>query len=125
MAEHQGLAVKKPAGGVLSAALWRYKAAGDLTLLGLPALWFITLYLAAIGALLVTAFWTVDDLSGDLIPGFSLSNFQQLLSDPIYRTIALRTVLIASAVTLTDAVLAWPFAYLQWCGWPVRGCGQR
>jgi putative spermidine/putrescine transport system permease protein len=107
-------------GGILSAAVWRYPAAGNATLLGLPALWFVTLYLAAIGALLVTAFWTVDDLSGDLIPGFSFSNFQQLLSDPIYRIIAVRTVLIASAVTLTDAVLAWPFAYAM-----VRLAGPR
>jgi putative spermidine/putrescine transport system permease protein len=74
-------------------------------------LWFVALYLAAIGALLITAFWTVDDLSGDLIPGFSFSNFAVLVSDPIYRTIALRTILIAAVVTLTDAVLAWPFAY--------------
>jgi putative spermidine/putrescine transport system permease protein len=95
----------------VSTLAWRYERAANAALLGLPALWFAALYLAAIGALLITAFWTVDDLSGDLIPGFSFSNFAVLLDDPIYRTIALRTIVIATAVTLTDAVLAWPFAY--------------
>jgi putative spermidine/putrescine transport system permease protein len=95
----------------LSAFGWRHEGAAIAALLGLPAVWFLGLYLAAIGALLVTAFWTVDDLSGNLIPGFSFTNFQQLLSDPVYCVIAARTIFIAAAVTVTDAVLAWPFAY--------------
>jgi putative spermidine/putrescine transport system permease protein len=80
----------------------------------------VGLYLAAIGALFVTAFWTVDEMSGDLIPGFSFTNFAQLLSDPVYRVIGGRTIFIAAAVTVTDAVLAWPFAYAM-----VRLAGPR
>jgi putative spermidine/putrescine transport system permease protein len=95
----------------LSTIGWRHERAANAALLGLPALYFAVLYLAAIGALLITAFWTVDDLSGDLIPGLSFGNFAVLLNDPIYRRIALRTIVIATVVTLTDAVLAWPFAY--------------
>jgi putative spermidine/putrescine transport system permease protein len=106
--------------GSLFAFGWRHEGAANAALLGLPAIWFLTLYLAAIGALLITAFWQVDDMSGDLIPGFSFSNFAELLSDPIYRTIAIRTIFIASVVTLTDAVLAWPFAYAM-----VRLSGPR
>jgi putative spermidine/putrescine transport system permease protein len=104
----------------LSAFGWRHEGAANAALLGLPAIWFVALYLAAIGALLVTAFWTVDDMSGDLIPGFSFANFAELTSDPIYRTIAVRTIFIAAAVTVTDAVLAWPFAYAM-----VRLAGPR
>ncbi|MDD2704829.1 MAG: ABC transporter permease [Acidocella sp.] len=107
MAEHQGLNMRR----FFSAFGWRHEGAANAALLGLPAIWFACLYLAAIGALLITAFWTVDDLSGDLIPGFSFANFQQLLSDPIYTRIGLRTILIAAAVTITDVVLAWPVAY--------------
>ena len=95
----------------LTTIAWRHERAATAALLGLPALWFAALYLAAIGALLITAFWTVDDLSGDLIPGLSLSNFAVLVNDPIYRKVALRTIMIATVVTLTDAALAWPFAY--------------
>ncbi len=104
----------------LSAFGWRHGGAANAALLGLPALWFIALYLAAIGALLITAFWTVDEMSGDLIPGFSFGNFAVLVSDPIYRVIAVRTIFMAAAVTLTDAILAWPFAYAM-----VRLAGPR
>lgn len=105
---------------LLSAFGWRHRGAANAALLGLPSLWFACLYLAAIGALFVTAFWTVDELSGDLIPGFSLTNFRQLLSGPTYIHIAWRTISIAAAVTLTDAVLAWPIAYAM-----VRLAGPR
>jgi putative spermidine/putrescine transport system permease protein len=104
----------------VSALGWRHAAMANGSLLALPAVWFVALYLAAIGAMLVTAFWTVDDLSGNLIPGFSLSNFAQLVGDPIYRIIATRTIFIAAAVTVTDAALAWPFAYAM-----VRLSGPR
>jgi putative spermidine/putrescine transport system permease protein len=103
-----------------AAAMWRRAGVASAALLGLPAVWFVGLYLAAIGALFVTAFWTVDDMSGDLIPGFSFTNFAQLLSDPVYRVIGGRTIFIAAAVTVTDAVLAWPFAYAM-----VRLAGPR
>jgi putative spermidine/putrescine transport system permease protein len=82
-------------------------------LLALPAGWFLLCYLAAIFALLISAFWTVDPLSGTIIPAWNLDNFRQLLSVPVYRTIALRTVFIAAAVTFSDALMAWPFAYVM------------
>jgi len=91
-----------------------------MSLLALPAVWFGGLYLAAIGAMFVTSFWTVDDMSGDLIPGFSLVNFRALLADPTYAHIAERTVFIAAAVTVTDVILAWPVAYAM-----VRLAGPR
>ena len=105
---------------LLSAFGWRHEGAANAALLGLPIIWFACLYLAAIGALFVTSFWTVDSLSGDLIPGFSFTNFQQLLADPIYTKIGLRTIGIAAAVTFTDIVLAWPVAYAM-----IRLAGPR
>ena len=104
----------------LSSLSWRRSWVGVLSLLGLPAVWFGGLYLAAIGAMFLTSFWTVDDFSGALIPGFSLVNFQQLLADPTYAHIAERTIGIAAAVTLTDIVLAWPVAFAM-----VRLAGPR
>jgi len=104
----------------VSTLAWRRGWAASAALLALPGAWFALLYLAAIGALFVTSFWTVDSLSGDLIPGFSFTNFQQLLADPTYTKIALRTIGIAAAVTFTDIVLAWPVAYAM-----VRLAGPR
>ena len=102
------------------AFLWRKPGFGSAGLLALPAVWFILCYLAAIIALLISAFWTVDPLSGQILPAWNLDNFRQLLGDPVYRTIALRTVFIAAAVTVSDAVMAWPFAYVM-----VRLAGPR
>jgi putative spermidine/putrescine transport system permease protein len=99
---------------------WRKPAIGSASLLALPAAWFLLCYLAAIFALLISAFWTVDPFSGTIIPAWNLDNFRQLLSIPVYRTIALRTVFIAAAVTFTDALMAWPFAYVM-----VRLAGPR
>jgi putative spermidine/putrescine transport system permease protein len=99
---------------------WRKPAIGSAGLLALPAAWFLLCYLAAIFALLISAFWTVDPLSGTIIPAWNLDNFRQLLSVPVYRTIAIRTVFIAAAVTFTDALMAWPFAYVM-----VRLAGPR
>ena len=61
--------------------------------------------------LLVTAFWSVDPLSGEVIKGFSLENFEALVNEPVYRTIIWRTVRTAPLVTLTDAIIAFPIAF--------------
>ena len=42
---------------------------------------------------------------------FSLDNFKTLVEEPVYRTIAVRTIAIAAAVTITDALLAFPIAF--------------
>src|SRR5207248_6485408 len=53
----------------------------------------------------------VDPLSGKIIHEFTFANFERLFKEPVYRTIALRTIGIAAAVTVTDAILAVPFAF--------------
>ena len=44
-------------------------------------------------------------------PRDGFQNFQELIETPVYRTIVLRTVLIAALVTITDAILAFPIAF--------------
>jgi putative spermidine/putrescine transport system permease protein len=80
-------------------------------LLSAPGAWFVLIYLAALALLFVSALWTVDPLSGRLFHSWTLSNFETLVKVPTYRSIALRTIGIAAAVTLTDAILAVPFAF--------------
>ena len=60
--------------------------------------------------MLVTAFWTVNPFTNTLVHSWTLSNFQQLFTST-YLTIIGRTVGMAALVTVTDAVLAFPFAY--------------
>lgn len=80
-------------------------------LLAGPVGWLVIGYLGSLAVLLVAAFWTVDPLSGEVVRGFSLENFELLYNEPVYRSIIGRTVLIAALVTITDAILAFPIAF--------------
>ncbi|MCW2987652.1 MAG: transporter permease [Solirubrobacterales bacterium] len=80
-------------------------------LLAAPGAWLVILYLGSLAVLLITAFWTVDPLSGAVIQGFSLENFESLANEPVYQTIVWRTVRTAALVTLTDAIIAFPIAF--------------
>jgi putative spermidine/putrescine transport system permease protein len=94
-----------------SAFLHRHRG-GKLTLLiGPTLLWMTVVYLASLLILFASAFWRVDPLTGFLERTWGLQNFQTMASDPVYRTIALRTVALSAAVTVTDIVLAFPIAY--------------
>ena len=42
---------------------------------------------------------------------WTLDNFKALLTEPLYREVLLRTVLVAVAVTLIDLTLALPIAF--------------
>jgi putative spermidine/putrescine transport system permease protein len=79
-------------------------------LLSPPMLWLGVAYLIALGALFVTAFWTTNEFSGELEKIWNTDNFSQLWNTEVYRTITFRTLGIAAAVTVLDAVVAFPIA---------------
>jgi putative spermidine/putrescine transport system permease protein len=85
---------------------------GALSLFALPVGFFVAIYLAALVALFVSAFWSVNVFTG-IEHVWTTSNFSALWNDPVYRHVTLRTVTIAAAVTATDAVIAFPFAYFM------------
>jgi putative spermidine/putrescine transport system permease protein len=95
----------------VSAALFRRGWLRATLLLSAPGAWFVLIYLTALAILFVSAFWSVDSFSGEIVHSWNLDNFKTLVQSPTYRTIALRTIGIAAAVTITDALLAIPFAY--------------
>ncbi len=76
-----------------------------------PMLWLGVAYLAALGALLLTAFWGQNAFTGDVERVFTLQNFKDLVTIEVYRTVTLRTLAVAAAVTVVDAVLAFPVAF--------------
>jgi putative spermidine/putrescine transport system permease protein len=83
-------------------------------LLAPPLGWLGVLYLGSLAVLFAAAFWHYDsDITFTITKTFTLENFAQLLADPTYRTIAGRTILIATLVTVTDAVLALPVAFVM------------
>jgi putative spermidine/putrescine transport system permease protein len=86
-----------------------------VALLGPPLAAFLLVYVGSLGVLFVSAFWTVDSFTGKLEHIWNLGNFRQIFStsDPTYLRIAGRTVGIAAAVTVTDAIVAFPLAYFM------------
>lgn len=80
-------------------------------LLTAPAGWLVLVYIAALAALLVTAFWTVDTFTGKVSTEWTARMFSAVATDPVYQTITLRTLWIAVAVTLIDMVIAVPMAF--------------
>jgi putative spermidine/putrescine transport system permease protein len=81
------------------------------SLLAGPVGWLVIGYLGSLVVILLTAFWQVDALSGEIEQTFSLDNFRTIFEEPVYRTIAGRTIAIAALVTVTDALLAFPIAF--------------
>ncbi|HEV7849744.1 MAG TPA: ABC transporter permease [Mycobacterium sp.] len=79
-------------------------------LLSVPLLWLVVMYLGSIVVMLVSAFWTVDSFTGAVVQTFTLDNIVRLFTDPLYGTVALRTILVAVGVTLIDVVIAVPMA---------------
>jgi putative spermidine/putrescine transport system permease protein len=95
----------------LSAALWRRPWLRAAALLLPPLGWMVVLYLASLALLFVYAFWSLDSFTGKVVHTWTLSNFREIVDNATYRTIAFRTIGIAALVTLTDALIAFPFAY--------------
>jgi putative spermidine/putrescine transport system permease protein len=104
----------RPKGGgavPFSGLLWRMPWLRPLLLLTPPLAWFVVIYLASLATLLITAFWTTNPFTTQIVQYWNTDNFQRLINEPVYHTIIGRTVTMAALVTITDAVLAFPFAY--------------
>ncbi|OPF76890.1 spermidine/putrescine ABC transporter permease [Streptomyces antioxidans] len=89
-------------------------------LLAPPLLWLTLAYLGSLAILLLSAFWATDSFTSDVVHTWNTDNFHELLTTPVYRTIALRTLSIAVAVTVIDALLALPMAFCM-----ARVAGRR
>jgi putative spermidine/putrescine transport system permease protein len=106
--------IERPPAGLrrrLSAFLYRRRFVKLLLLLAPPLAWILVVYIAALAVLLFTSLWIEDELSGRIVHTLTLDNFRDLWNQPVYRTITKNTVLMAIAVTIADALLAFPLAY--------------
>ena len=82
-------------------------------MLGLPVGGYLLIYVAALAVLFISAFWALDPLSGKIVHTWGLGNFRTLWHDHTYWRIAGRTIGLAAAVTVTDVIIAFPFAYFM------------
>jgi putative spermidine/putrescine transport system permease protein len=96
----------------LSGVFWRRPWLRLVVLLVLPAAAFVVVYAASLGAMLASSFWTSDSFTAAIVHTWTLDQYRTIfsLSDPTYLRIAGRTVGMAAAVTVTDAILAFPLA---------------
>ncbi len=91
--------------------MWRFPWLRPLLLLTPPMAWFVLVYLASLVLLLVSAFWSIDPFTTQIVQVWNTRNFEIILSDPTYRIIVGRTAGLAALVTITVIVLAFPLAY--------------
>ena len=89
-----------------------YRKPGLLTFLLMlpPVFWIVVVYVGSLLALLLQSFYALDDFSGVIIREFTFATYGHLL-DPANRDIIVRTVLMASSVTLACAIIAFPISY--------------
>ena len=97
-------------GDRLTALFWRRPRLLLALLLAPPLLWLGVVYLGSLAALLLQSFYAIDEFSGVVVPEFTLKTYAELFRAQNL-DIILRTLLMAVAVTLTSAVIAFPIAY--------------
>ncbi|MEV1175318.1 ABC transporter permease [Nonomuraea sp. NPDC049784] len=95
----------------LAAFLHRRPGVRLSLLLSAPLAWLGLAYLGALAALFVTAFYTTDTFTGNLVRTFTWANFRDLVTVEVYRTVALRSIGVALAVTAIDLAVAFPMAF--------------
>jgi putative spermidine/putrescine transport system permease protein len=103
----------KPASrlGRLASGIYRRPRLQLGLLLSAPIGWLVVAYLGSLVILFVNSFWRLDPFTGTVVYEPGLQNFERLVSTEVYRTITVRTLAIAAAVTITDALIAFPIAY--------------
>lgn len=79
-------------------------------LLGPPMLYMFTVYLGSLFNLLIYSFYSLEPFSGAIVREFTLSTYLRSL-EPANLEIFSRTTLMAAAVTVVDALIAFPLAY--------------
>jgi putative spermidine/putrescine transport system permease protein len=102
---------RKGPGRRLSSFLFRHPRIRLGALLASPIAWLGIAYLGSLAVLFSTALWRLDPFTAEVVHDISLDNFRTLWEQEVYRRITLRTVGLAAAVTVTDALLAFPIAY--------------
>jgi putative spermidine/putrescine transport system permease protein len=102
---------KRSVGRRLADLFYGHRSLQVGSLLAGPIGWLVIGYLGSLAILLIASFWSVNALSGELVKGFTLDNYKELANQSVYTDVALRTIGIAAAATVTDIILAFPIAF--------------
>ncbi|MFZ3599563.1 ABC transporter permease [Streptomyces sp. BH104] len=80
-------------------------------LLAAPLTWLVVAYLGSLAVLFLSALWTTDPFTSDIVRTWTLDNFKALFTTDVYRQVALRSVGVALGVTALCVVIAFPIAF--------------
>ncbi len=94
----------------LSTLLYTRRGLLLAVLLAPPLLWFGVIYLGSLFSLLANSLFRLDDFTGQVVREVGLRNFVEIFS-PTNLDVALRSTLMAIAVTLACSVIGFPIAY--------------
>ncbi|MBA4324437.1 MAG: spermidine/putrescine ABC transporter permease [Rhodobacter sp.] len=94
----------------LTGTFWRRPGLLLVLLITPPLLWLGVVYLGSLAALLLQSFYSIDEFSGVVKEEFTLKTYAELFRAQNL-DIIIRTIVMAMAVTLACAVLAFPIAY--------------
>jgi putative spermidine/putrescine transport system permease protein len=97
-------------GRLFSSFLYRRPRLALVLLLAPPLTWLGVVYLGSLAAMLVQSFFAIDSFTGQVVRTPTLATYRELFT-PAHLDIVWRTVVMAAAVTLGCAVLAFPLAY--------------
>ena len=75
-----------------------------------PLMWMGTIYLGSLFTLLAQSFYAIDEFTARVVPKLTLATYRQLFTQAANVDIVVRTVLMAVAVTVASAVIAFPVA---------------
>ena len=95
----------------LAAALYRRPRLQIGLVLGPPLAWLLVAYLGSLAVMLVSSLFRVDSFTFQIVPDVNLDNFRTIVDNEVYRTITIRTLVMAAAVTISCVALAFPIAY--------------
>jgi putative spermidine/putrescine transport system permease protein len=95
----------------LAVGLYRRPRAQLALLLAAPLGWLVVAYLGSLALFLVTSFWSVDSFTGNVVTTPTLENYVAIATTDVYRTIAVRTLLMAALVTFTCVLIGFPIAF--------------
>lgn len=79
-------------------------------MLGPPLAYMLIVYLGSLFNLLIQSFYYLEEFTGLVVREFTLRTYAQIF-EPANRDIFIRTAAMATAVTIADALIAFPLAY--------------
>lgn len=93
----------------MAGAKFDREAREGLRLVAPPFAYAVLLLAAPVALIVLYSFWTDGYL--EIIREFTLQNYVTAWTDPIYRQVMLRSLMVAALVTAATVILAFPVAY--------------